>query len=257
MRISIIFLSLISLAAQAAMDEFSAHRRPGVSYQRYMQEARARMRSGEVFEESPLSVAQYYSRALEAGLPKATNWTSQSLTKRRFTQLRDDRSLVWRKQPDFRRRISWLYPDDGCYARASMVMRAAVKRSLPVPKKVFAFGDLRASTRNSPTGYVTWWYHVAPVVEVKKQKYVLDPAIEPKGPLRLRDWLARMGTPERMEVAVCNSGTYGPSSNCEALTDGVEQQAGQTQDYFLTLEWDRLVELSRDPRRELGANPPW
>ena len=39
-----------------------------------------------------------------------------------FEDSRDDRYLAWVDYPNYPRRNSWLYPDDGCYARAEQVI---------------------------------------------------------------------------------------------------------------------------------------
>lgn len=120
------------------------------------------------------------------------------------------------------------------------------------------FGNLTVRTANAPSGSVSWWYHVAPIVQVNGQKYVLDPAIEPHGPLKLEDWLARMDTNiNRLEVAVCSSGSYSPVDSCDHVSDGVEPVAMGDQQEFLSLEWTRQIELGRNPLDVLGPNPPW
>ncbi len=156
------------------------------------------------------------------------------------------------------RRSSWLYPDDGCFARASLAILNLSKWNVAVPKKVFVFGDLRVETKNSPSGFVTWWYHVAPLVEVNGEKFVLDPAIEPSRPLPLGDWLARQSAnPDALEVAVCGSGSYTPYDECFKETDGEETSALSEQGYYLDAEWERLQRLGRNPVEELGDLPPW
>src|SRR4030088_893974 len=113
-------------------------------------------------------------------------------------------------------------------------------------------------TPNSPPGQVSWWYHVAPIVEVGGQKIVLDPAIEPHHPLKLEDWLAQMAPNiSQLKVAICASGTYGPYDLCDQATDGIEQPAQDDQVYYLNSEWGRLVDLNRNPNNELGDSPPW
>ncbi len=100
-------------------------------------------------------------------------------------------------------------------------------------------------TRNSPKGVVGWWFHVAPIVEGKNVKYVLDPAIHPLAPLTLREWLATMGKPEKMKVAICASGAYSPSDNCDKESDGLELRAERAQQKYLGLEYDRMARMGR------------
>ncbi|NJL24794.1 MAG: hypothetical protein HC902_06255 [Calothrix sp. SM1_5_4] len=191
-------------------------------------------------------------------LPPVTVWESEDAMLERFRALRDQRWLKLPERPDFLRRSSWLYPDDGCFARAALANRNLGKWSYSVPNKIFVFGDLNVMTVNAVSGMVSWWYHVAPIVEVNGQKYVLDPAIEPRQPLKLEDWLARMSsTPQDLEVAICGSGTYTPNDDCARISDGQENEAAEDQLVYLRYEWNRLLQLKRDPESELGDNPPW
>lgn len=191
-------------------------------------------------------------------LPKATEWENTTVMTQRFESFRDLRFMTTPSKPNFPRRSSWMYPDDGCFARAALAVRNLMQMSVDAPKKVFAFGNLVVQTANSPSGSVSWWYHVAPLVEVAGQKYVLDPAIYPAGPLKLEEWLAKMSnSPQDIEVAVCESGAYTPGDDCKKVSDGVESNAEADQVSYLEYEWDRLVELNRNPDEELGDNPPW
>lgn len=228
-----------------------AWRDPNIDYTVY--EARAlRSETQKVLWKSALRSAVKLDSAV---LPAATAWTRVELHER-FQRMRDERFLQ-SVQSNFPRRASWLYPDDGCYARAALANRNLFRWFLPVPSKVFVFGNLRVKTPNAPRGAVSWWYHVAPVVDVNGEKFVLDPAIEPSKPLPLNEWLARMGKPERMKVSICGSGTYTPGDNCSKETDGMEKSAERAQAAYLKLEWQRLKRLGRSAEQELGENPPW
>lgn len=203
---------------------------------------------------SAIRSARKYS---ENDLPEATPWRSMRDMQERFEEIRDERFLIHPSEPDFPRRISWLYPKDGCFARAAMFNRNAFRKFIPIPKKVFAFGNLRVKTPNARRGVVGWWYHVAPIVEVNGQKFVLDPSIDYEKPLTLNEWLAKMGNPERMKVAICDSGTYSPGDDCRKKTDGLELRAERTQMHYLKLEKNELNRMGRDPESELGEKPPW
>jgi hypothetical protein len=88
--------------------------------------------------------------------------------------------------------IPFGYPEDGCYARAHEMSRLMEKEGV-ITGKVFIEGNLRVETSNSPKGYVEWWYHVAPIVVVKKGQeeivYVIDPSIFNK-PVPAEEWFA-------------------------------------------------------------------
>lgn len=245
-----ITLLLSPLSARALEDLKSAHRAPGQSYLEF--KARAHVFGQGI---SAVDAAAPFS---SAHLPPATAWPSRDVMAANFARFRDTRWMTLPSRPDFPRRSSWLYPDDGCFARAALAIFNLARWGISLPNKVFVFGDLAVRTPNSPDGLVTWWYHVAPLVEVDGLKYVLDPAIEPRHPLKLEDWLATMSaTPDDLEVAVCGSGTYSPSDACSDQSDGREVQAARDQREYLNLEWRRVSELGRDPVTELGDNPPW
>lgn len=243
--------------AQGIHPAASAHREPGASYLAYKARATLMAQGQQPSTATPVDEAKAYGPN-KSNLPAATAWATESDMTRAFEKFRDYRFLERDSRPGFLRRSSWLYPDDGCFARAALAILNLGKWSYAVPKKVFVFGDLLVNTKNAPGGSVSWWYHVAPLVEVNGDKYVLDPAIEPKNPLRLEDWLARMSQkPEALEVAVCGSGTYTPYDACQQDSDGIEAAALGDQGYFLDAEWSRLEELKRDPVKELGEQPPW
>jgi hypothetical protein len=90
--------------------------------------------------------------------------------------------------------IAFRYPTDGCYARAHLMILRMRKYGFH-PAKVWSFqnGDpLYARTPNHPRGYVTWKYHVAPILRVrfhdgKQSWYVIDPSLFSK-PVTIVAW---------------------------------------------------------------------
>ena len=242
---------LIGLFLSGQCISESAYRDPKLDYSIYMNHYEENKSLDGLI--SPKASARLFGSSV---LPKATGWKYSELQKR-FEQLRDTRFLKSQKQKDFLRRPSWLYPDDGCWARAALANRNFFRWFNPIPKKIFAFGNLRVKTKNSPRGSVSWWYHVAPIVETEGEKYVLDPSIEYTRPLKLKEWLERMGRPSKIKVAICDSGTYSPGDDCYKNTDGIESRAERAQLYYLNLEWNRLKKLGRLPEKELGDRPPW
>jgi hypothetical protein len=247
----VVWLALVSIVGAEPAPR-SAHRDLGTSWKIYR--ARVHDLSDSSVPSSPESLAVAYD---EAHLRRSPGWSPEILNSA-FQKFRDQRFLIDAVMPAFLRRITWLFPDDGCYARAGLVIRQALAARLPAPDKLFVFGDLSVKTENSPDGAVGWWYHVAPVVEVGGEKWILDPAIEPHHPLRLPDWLARMSAqPGQLQVAECSSGTYTPIDNCTSVSDGQEALAEQDEAEFLHDEWSRLLSLGRVPEKELGDQPPW
>ncbi len=80
--------------------------------------------------------------------------------------------------------IPFLYPDDGCWARAHEMVRLMLAMGLK-PKKVWIQGwKLHPDTRNHPTCEVPGWgWHVAPTLCVRKfwwfwsERMVIDPSL--------------------------------------------------------------------------------
>lgn len=159
----------------------------------------------------------------------------------------------------FPRRISWLYPDDGCYVRAEIAYRLAEKNHYAIPSKVFVFGNLRVKTANAPGGSVGWWYHVAPAFRVQNEIYILDPAMNPEGALKIADWNERMKSyPNQTNMfSICSEKAMYPSDKCSRTTSYAYKSVESDQFSFLKLEWKRLVQLKRNPNEELNQNPPW
>lgn len=187
-------------------------------------------------------------------LPSATEMSQDQMIGA-FETIRDSRSFTWSGDPGFPRRISWLYPVDGCYHRAMLANSLLKKSGFVTPNNVFAFGELATDTQNSTTGVVTWWYHTAPIVQVGLVKYVLDPAIDPEKPLTLENWLAKMGKPKKMKVSICGAGADAPETNC-ANKETYEPHV-KTQNYFFIEEWNLQKKIGKDPEVVLGNNPPW
>ena len=250
--ILLIFSNFSFSAISAGDSDISAYRDPKIPFESYEELMNETEKFSPFDRASAIGSAQYYTGA---NLPAATSWPSVGILQSRFSSVRNDRYIKWARDPNFTRRISWLYPNDGCYARATMANRWFKGHGMAIPSKVFAFGKLRVSTANHPRGTASWWYHVAPIVQVGETKYVLDPSIDASKPLPLIDWLARMGTPGEIKVAICGSGTHSPKSDCGNNTVG--SSTISSQQTFLSREWDQLKRMGRDPETLLGGSPPW
>ena len=180
---------------------------------------------------------------------------------RTFRTVRDHRFLTDPSHPDFLRRPSWLYPPDGCYARAAAVVQTADRFGFERPAQLFAFGSLKVSTPNVPEGEVQWWYHVTAIYRdsATDRVVVFDPAIFPSRPMPVEDWLlAMVPTLDAVKIAVCAAEAEEPNANCDEGEPGAtEQLVAMLASQFLPWEWDNLLALGRRPERELGDAPPW
>ena len=93
--------------------------------------------------------------------------------------------------------IPFLFPDDGCYARAHEMVRLMRLQNIEAEKIwIFASGDnnLKPATANHPDCKVGWWYHVAPTLQVTTssgtEKRVIDPSLM-SGPATADAWRQR------------------------------------------------------------------
>jgi hypothetical protein len=231
----------------------SAARAPGESYADIVDAHR-----GDLVGKADGLATAYESRVAmdQLDLEAVPEWSADELASG-FRLLRDTRFLQEDAHPEFPRRPSYLYPDDGCFARAEAVSYLLELEGYARPASVFAFGDLRVSTSNSPYGEVQWWFHIAPIVLVDGQAYVLDPSIDPSGPLTHDAWAATQSS-EPIEMAVCSGYSYMAEDACERTRpDDVDTPAYADQVPFLQYEWERQRELGRDPELVLGDTPPW
>lgn len=248
----VVFISSSSFAFEN--QNLSAYRNLKIDYEVYVKKVHDET-DEKLLGSSAIRSARLYKET-ELTTP-VIGWKSKAEMQKRFEAIRDARFLTLASDPDFPRRISWLYPKDGCWTRAALFNRNAFRLFIPIPNKVFAFGNLRVKTPNSARGVVGWWYHVAPIVQVGETKFVMDPSIEPERPLTLDEWLFKMGNPKKIKIAICGSGTYSPGDRCDKETDGMELRAEQTQKQYLALEERELRRMGRNPDTELGENPPW
>lgn len=185
-----------------------------------------------------------------------TKWNSYQELEAFFKESRDLRYIEDSKS--FLRRISWLYPDDGCFTRAALVNQLAQKKQMPEPSRVFLYGNLEAYTPNAPGYSVTWWYHTAPIVNVEGNLYVMDASLDPLKPMKLEDWVNRqIKSQEPRELVFCEAQTYDPRSSCLAPQEDSGEKALRDIQFFLRREWSRQLELERDPHQVLGDSPPW
>lgn len=231
----------------------SAIRRPGESL------ADAVARQGDALIPRPAGSAMDDTTPLaEVDFANVPEWTMEELTED-FTYLRDTRLL---KGSAFSgelttRRVSWLYPDDGCWLRAEEMNNHLLAHASQRTNKIFIYGELTVETANNPLGSVSWWFHVAPVARVGDVVYVLDPAIEPAQPLPIADWVGRQSDVDAAELRLCSSFTFDPGSECDDAEPVPPTETDQAIQNYLRYEWNRQISLGRDPMEVLGDHPPW
>ncbi|HKO53275.1 MAG TPA: protein-glutamine glutaminase family protein [Polyangiaceae bacterium] len=251
-----------TLALEAAGTSISSKRDPSRHWQEYAQaykRSAAASRSAAAAAAAAPTVLESKVPTTSANFSSVPVWGDAEI-KMQFRALRDIRFQYGSESPSFERRCSWLFPDYGCEARAELVASMAGDNGLTKPYKLFSFGDLQVSTANSPYGVVFWWYHVAPVVKsaASGTVYVLDPALEPTRPLEWQQWLLlQVAVLGDVQVTVADSNAYDPY---EPVTGAANQRAlalYKQASVHLNDEYNRQLELYREPDEVLGNNPPW
>jgi len=250
-------------APLAPMALHSAYRGPNESaraaYNRYLRRLGSRQTLAIKQGTSALDVAKPLAQLNLALLPVWPNQQpQQGPLMKGFFAVRNYRFLQTSDHPGLKRRSSWFYPDDGCFARAALMGQNLAKWGYPRPAKIFIFGDLNVRTANSPSGAVGWWYHVVPIVRIGNTAAVLDPAIDPTRPLTLQEWVSTMTqAPSSVTASICSPYAYSPSSDCLSATAADEAGAVSDQQSYLGYEWERVQSLGRNPLVELGDSPTW
>ena len=94
--------------------------------------------------------------------------------------------------------IPFLYPDDGCWARAHEMCRLMIAAGAS-PKKVWIDGTLHTPTKNNPACFVNWGWHVAPTLCVRLsfwhcEDMVIDPSLFAM-PVTQAQWKGVQGDP--------------------------------------------------------------
>lgn len=202
---------------------------------------------------TPYSTRVGYSELNYQSVPQ---WTHDQLQAyfyyvRNLRFLNDPTGLVKR------RRLSWMYPDDGCWIRAQIMNSIFRKIGAQPLAKVFIFGNLKVATLFSPSRSVSWWYHVVPMVRVDNQIYVIDPAIEISRPLLFVEWAQRQGDLNSHKFSICAPETYGPRDNCYTPKPKLDERVFSDIEHYLVSEAHRLQRLGLDAKVYLDQTPPW
>lgn len=145
--------------------------------------------AAEAVEAAP-DRGQALLKSLAGGAKQAAEEATEASEKQRLSQVEAEgyfSYLAGQTQIPFR------YPEDGCYARAHEMARLLEEKGVE-SEKIFLFGNLRVETRFAPEGVVTWWYHVAPVVQVQDEvggagRVVIDPSVSSSA-LQVSEWIA-------------------------------------------------------------------
>lgn len=250
----------VGVALEATDNYHSAHRDPKRDWREYRDEYRRKSAASRQL--STLAAGTVEQNAVHPSSAVLTNipvWSEANI-KALFKTTRDERFMQGSSNPGFLRRPSWLFPEDGCFARAAVVASRAGNAGLARPYKLFSFGNLTVTTPNSPSGSVSWWYHVVPVIRsaATGEVYVYDPAIDPSMLLPWQDWLLKqVPSLNDVVVTIADSNAYVPNSPVSGGADPYSTALSDLQNWYLNQEWALQVQLGRDPTQVLGNSPPW
>lgn len=252
----VVFLLCTHLqAAVSVVTSQSAVRQPDQDYRLFTKNLPVLNENQKAFQLYIEDADNRIENPAEAVIP---NYYSTDTLQNDFEIVRDDRHVRWQKSPEFLRRGSFLYPQDGCWMRAAYMNRVLVKKGrLPLPK-LFVFGNLQFSSPYVPRGQGAWYYHVAPVARIGEKLFVLDPSVDSNRPIEIDTWLNRMGVNrDNSELRICSPQTYDVYESCK-LPMGLEKQKFERDlQEFLNREWQNLDELGLPVKELLGNSPPW
>ncbi len=161
-------------------------------------------------------------------------------------------------RPGFLRRLTWLYPQHECEARAQLAADKLAEWGYARPYKLFVSGPLKASTPNDPSGYVSWDWHVAAAVRVNGKVFVLDAAIEPSRPLPLEEWVLRLVPGlDKARGVICEPMAFDPATRCLGGKTHQTERALDLERKAFPEEWTLQIKLGRNPEKVLGDDPLW
>jgi hypothetical protein len=181
---------------------------------------------------------------------------SREEAQRIFEMVRDDRSLRSSAEPHVPRRNTFLYPRDGCYFRAAQMNRVVQSAGIPPLPKMFVIGTLEIESPYVVGGRHRWerpegGWHVALSMLIQGDIYILDPALDFDGPLKLEEWLERMNTAkEKVKLQICHPLTYSRADSCV-------DNLGFEERYFFQEHKDALMDLEKKNLITLGIESSW
>lgn len=169
--------------------------------------------------------------------------------KEAFEFIRDTKFLTYK---GIERKIPWLFVKEFCHVRAQHAINELEAAGYIKPQKIFLHGILNIENKyfKLKEGEMIW-QHIAPIVKLENEHYVLDPAINNQRPLTLHEWISSMTTDyEKIMVAVCSGDTYIQSSSCynpDPNDIKVQKQFAIDTEWALRFEWNVIKNKGDDP----------
>ena len=181
--------------------------------------------------------------------PKTHELLSPTGTPFKISLLTEEAAQKLFKEMAEQKHIPFCYPEDGCYARAHEMTRLMEKHGV-IAGKVFLEGDLKVDTENSPKGYVEWWYHVAPLVAIKKEKtiemWVIDPSLMKKA-APVDEWVKLQTSHpagKKEDLYHTQRFVYTPSRKNQQLSEYKKEDIEDTQstlESYLNIQKERMI----------------
>ena len=145
--------------------------------------------------------------------------------------------------------IPFLYPDDGCWGRAHEMCRLMIAAGV-TPKKVWIYGSLHAATKNNPNCSVSWGWHVAPTLCVRRhfcrgEDVVIDPALFTE-PVSKPTWTGVQGD-ANAQLVDSNASVFYRSFNGNTQTDPNYVQTGQVLATYRLMLKNRSLQFGPPP----------
>ncbi len=152
---------------------------------------------------------------------------------------------------NFLRRGPWLYPANGCYAKAAHVSYLAKQKRLPQPGKIYAYGNLEFDSPYAKNGRRVYWrYHMAAAYIFNGQVLVVDPGMSAT-PITQEEWFRLISpTPQTIRAKYCDVRNYSPLATCVGGSGNganLSHVRGILRD-----EWRNLLRLGFNPQSLLG-----
>lgn len=194
-------------------------------------------------EDSVMKVRVRYNQLDTSDVPE---YASYEEVLEAFEYIRDARFLSYE---NIDRKIPWLFVKDFCHTRAQIAVDELENAGFQKPKKVFLHGvlDIRNKYFQLKEGEMIW-QHIAPIVNVNGQSYVLDPALSWEKPLSLHDWISTMTVDyEKIMIAVCSGDTYLQTASCNDPQKVSDFQLETDTEWALRFEWNTIKKAGDDP----------
>lgn len=152
---------------------------------------------------------------------------------------------------NFMRRGPWLYPNNGCYAKAAHVSALALQKGFQQPGKIYAYGNLEFNSPYAKNGRRVYWrYHMAAAYVFNGEVMVIDPGIS-SSPMTQEQWFSHISPlPNSVRPKYCDVRNYSPLATCvggRGNGANLNHVRGILRD-----EWSNLIRLGYNPAELLG-----